>query len=144
MSDKEETGKTEVKEEVTEDKEEKNDLIELNVALLAAENKRLKDIVIEKDGMIEKLTLRLGQAMDLIEDDTKSKLLAEITPKVSIPDEYLAKMPIEKLSQIKETLDVAVTPAFRSGTPFISKEKSPRAKLDSMYEDYMAKIRGRS
>jgi hypothetical protein len=124
---------SEVKKE--EIKQEKNETIDINVALVLAENQMLKDAIVEKDKLITDLTKKLGQATDLIEEDTKSRLIADIKTKSMVPDKYLAGKSVEELSKMKEVLDTAVVPAFKSGTPVYERE-DPKMKLDSVFSDF--------
>jgi len=119
-------------EKPTGDKQET--LLDANVALVLAENKSLKETVVEKDALIEDLTKKLKQATDLIEEDTKSRIIADIKPKTTLPGEYLSKMSVEKLREMQKTLDQAVAPVFKSGTPMGDTKK--KATLDGMFEGF--------
>ncbi len=114
--------------------EKKETLLDVNVALVLAENTQLKAAVTARDAQIEELAKKLGQATDLIEQDTKSRLIAELKPKTSIPGEFLTKMSVEKLNEMNDTLSKAVLPAFKSGAPVYDEKKKP--SLDGMFEDY--------
>lgn len=121
--------------------EAKNALIDTNVALVLAENAKFKEDIAAKDVLIVDLTKQLKQATDLIEQDTKSRLVFEIAPKTTVSKELLGRMSIDELSHIKETLDRAVVPAFNSGTPLVGiAEKKP--SLDGMFTEYMGKLGG--
>ena len=135
--------KDEIKDDIVEDSkdDEKSDLINTNVALLKAENKMLLTTLAEKNTIIDELTKKLDQATDLIEDDTKAALIADIAPKTAVPQSILALKTVEDLSAMKKVLDNAKVPAFRSGTPIVSVDRSPEARLASMFEDTMAKHR---
>ena len=129
-----ETKKEEVK------TEEKNDLIDTNVSLVLAENSSLKALISEKDALIADLTKKLQQATDLIEEDTKSRIITEIKEKTVVPDKFLRNKSVEELSKMKEVLDTAVVPAFKSGTPVMpSRRDDPAAKLDKMFDEYANK-----
>jgi len=134
---------SEIKEEKKTVDGQKESLIDVNVSLVRAENINLKKEMAGKDELIVKLTKELKQASDLIEDENRSRILAEIRPKVDVPDEYLTKKPLEELQAMKKTLDVARVPAFKSGTPlYVDKKTSPRQELDSMFEASMKKLYG--
>ena len=110
-------------------------IVDVNVALVLAENKRLNDLVAEKDSLIEDLTKRLSQATDLIENDSKSRLIADIKPMTTLPSEYLGKMSIDDLGKMKKTLQNAAVPAFKAGTPMADKY-NPKKVLDGMFDDF--------
>uniref|UniRef100_A0A6M3M8Q8 Uncharacterized protein n=1 Tax=viral metagenome TaxID=1070528 RepID=A0A6M3M8Q8_9ZZZZ len=127
------------------DKEPKLDLIEENVALMRAKNILLQKALDEKDELVEELTKKLAQATVFIEDDHKKLLLAEIKPKVDTPDEILMLKSLDELTKMKETLDVARIPVFKSGTQMTyTKKPDARQELDNVNADYMAKLRGGS
>jgi len=109
--------------------------IDVNVSLVLAENSMLKGQLEEKDALIGDLTKKLQQATDLIEEDTKSRIIADIKNKTTVPDKYLANKTTDELIKMKEVLDTAVVPAFKSGTPVIDK-KSPRTELDNLFNEF--------
>ena len=113
-------------------------IVDVNVALVLAENKRLIDLVSEKDSLIEDLTKRLSQATDLIENDSKSRLIADIKPMTTLPSEYLGKMSIDDLGKMKKTLQSAAVPAFKAGTPMADNKYNPKKELDSMFDKFAA------
>ena len=113
-------------------------IVDVNVALVLAENKRLIDLVSEKDSLIEDLTKRLSQATDLIENDSKSRLIADIKPMTTLPSEYLGKMSIDDLGKMKRTLQSAAVPAFKAGTPMADNKYNPKKELDSMFDKFAA------
>lgn len=114
--------------------DKKDTLLDVNVALVLAENAGLKETSEAKDDMIEDLTKRLKQAMDIIEEDTKSKLITDIKPRTTIPGQYLSMMTVEKLVEMQQVLHASVAPVFKSGTPMGDTKK--KATLDNMFEDY--------
>jgi len=115
-----------------------------NVALLKSRILILEGDVAEKDALIEELTSKLGQATEFIEADQKKMLLAEVSPRVDIPDEHLMLKTLDELKDMKKVLDVARVPAFKAGTPFnLDKKPTQRAKLASVHDEYMAKIGGK-
>jgi hypothetical protein len=111
-------------------------IVDVNVALVLAENKRLIDLVSEKDSLIEDLTKRLSQATDLIENDSKSRLIADIKPMTTLPSEYLGKMSIDDLGKMKRTLQSAAVPAFKAGTPMADNKYNPKKELDNMFDNF--------
>lgn len=50
-------------------------IVDVNVALVLAENKRLIDLNAEKDGLIEELSKKLTQATDLIEEEDRKSVV---------------------------------------------------------------------
>jgi hypothetical protein len=117
--------------------------VDVNVALVIAERDHLLKVVDEKDKLIEELTKRLGQATDLIEEDSKAALVNKIAPKTTIDKSILSKMSIEKLLQWEKVLDVAQISTIRSGTAFnYDKKPTPRQDIDNMFAKNMAKLRG--
>ncbi len=126
-----------------ENKEQKLDIVEDNMALLRSKLIKLEKDNQEKDVLISELTSKLDLALAFIEDDQKKMLLAEISPMVDIPDELLALKSLEELTDMKKTLDVARPYTFKSGTPIsYDKKPTPRQKLNNVHTDYMAKIYG--
>lgn len=145
MSEGNKEEKVEVKEDIVEDKvtdekkDEKLDIVEVNVALLKAESMEKDRLIAELTVALDAMTLKYGQAKDLIEQDSRASLIAELAPKTTVPDHILAMKPIDELLEMKRVLADARVPAFKSGTPVITDKVSPRAKLASMYDDYAAK-----
>jgi len=116
--------------------ETKVSTIDINVSLVLAENSMLKDALAGKDSLIEDLTKKLQQATDLIEEDTKARIIADIKNRTTVPDKYLAGKTVDELNQMKKVLDTAVVPAFKSGTPAMVDKKNPRAELDSLFSEF--------
>lgn len=114
---------------------EKINTIDVNVSLVLAENQMMKDAMVEKDAVITDLSKRLQQAMDLIDEDTKGRLIKDIKDKTIVPDKYLMNKSVEELTKMKEILDTATVRAFKSGTPVYNKE-DPKAKLDSIFSEF--------
>jgi len=124
---------------IEEKPETKSDLINTNVALILAENKLLKDALDASKILVEDLTKKLKQATDFIEEDSKSRLITEIVPMTNVPESILALQTVEELEKVKKVLDHAKAPTFVSGTPIVSSDKSPEAKLNSMFDEYASK-----
>lgn len=118
-----------------ETQEEKQSTIDINVSLVLAENSMLKGVVEEKEALIGDLTKKLQQATDLIEQDTKSRIIAEIQNKTTVPTMNLANKSVEDLNQMKKVLDTAIIPAFKSGTPMVDK-KNPKLELDNLFNEF--------
>lgn len=117
--------------------DKKDTLLDINVALVLAENTGLKEVITEKDSLIEELTKKLKQATDLIEEDTKSRLIADIKPKTTVPSAFLGTMTVEKLSEMQKVLNASIAPVFKSGTPMGDTKKKPT--LDGIFEEYASK-----
>ena len=129
-------------EKMSEEKKlEAKDIIDENVILLKAELEAKTKLVEDLAKALDDMTKKYTQAQDFIETDARAKLVADIAPRTTVSKEILVRMPLVELKRMKETLDVAQLPAFKSGTPLVTKD-SPRVKLDNMYSDYMKKIRG--
>ncbi len=111
-------------------------IVDVNVALVLAENDGLKRQGAAKDVLIEELTKKLSQATDLIENDSRSRLIADIKPMTTLPPEYLGKMSIDDLTKMKKTLENAAVPAFKAGTPMVDSIKNPKKALDNMFDDF--------
>ena len=111
-------------------------IVDVNVALVLAENKRLIDLNAEKDALIVDLSKKLSQATDLIEEDSKSRLIADIKPMTTLPSEYLGKMSIDDLGKMKKTLQSAAVPAFKAGTPMADNKYNPKKELDNMFDNF--------
>ena len=123
--------------------EEKYIAITDNVALLKAKVIMLERDGEEKDTLIKELKVELDKAMDFVESDQKKMLLAEISPKVDIPDEILMMKSVDDLKSMKKTLDVTRVNTFKAGNRIVYEKKpSARQELDSMNAKYMAKLRG--
>ena len=127
-----------------ESKEETNDVISDNVALLKAKIIGLESLVEDLTEKLNTVTGRYEQAKEFVEADKKKDLLAYIIPKVTTSKELLMLKSVDELMEIKKILDVAAMPAFKAGTPVYDKRSNPRKELDSVYSKYMAKIRGGS
>ena len=114
--------------------DKKDTLLDVNVALVLAENTELKGLLQAEKDMNVELTKKLKQAVDLIEEDTKSRLIADIKPRTTIPGEYLSKMSVDKLSEMQKVLQASIAPTFMSGTPVGDTKK--KASLDGIFEGY--------
>jgi hypothetical protein len=117
-------------------KDESKDLIGVNVALVLAENDSLKQLLEEKGKLVTELTKKLNDATDLIENDSKRRLITDISPMTTISKEILSKMSIDDLAKMKKTLEYASVPAFKAGTPMADNKYNPKKELDSMFDNY--------
>ena len=119
-------------------------IVDTNVALVIAERDSLKVQLAEEKLLVEDLTKRLKQATDLIEEDSKVALINKIAPKWSGPKDALGTKTVEELQHMDKVLDYARIPAFKSGTPIVSIDRSPEAKLESAFDDFKNKTWGRN
>ena len=136
MSEKE--NKPEIK-----DEGEKLSLVDVNVALVMAERDELAVKLSEATGIIEDYKKRLANAEALIEEDSKAVLVTYLADRTTMDKALLSAMDYKDLLNMKKVIDIAQIPAFKSGTPIsYEKKKNPRAQLDSMFKDSMAKLKG--
>jgi len=63
---------------------------------------------------IADLTAQLKEANDVLEDQTKAKLISEILPRSKFTVEDLKDKPIEELQNIRATLDQAKLPTYKN------------------------------
>lgn len=106
-------------------KENKTAQISIDQAL--AENETLKKSLAEKDVMIGELTNQLKAANDVLEGQTKAKLIGEILPRSSFTIEDLSAKSAEELQHIRVTLDQAKLPTYKNvrfGSPCAGDEQS--------------------
>ena len=123
--------------------EEKYSSITDSVALLKAKVIMLECEADKREDLISELKVKLDQATEFIEGDHKKMLLAEISPKVDIPDEILMMKSVDDLKSMKKTLDVTRVNTFKAGNRIVYEKKpSARQELDDMNAKYMAKLRG--
>jgi len=93
---------------------EENKLVKLSVDQVIAENISLKAKVQELEGVIDGLNVRLKSANDLLEAQTRAKLIADIKPRTRYSDEDFAKFTVDELTSIKVTLDNAKLPTYKN------------------------------
>ena len=127
------------KPEIKDDKNPTETIVDVNVALTLAERDSLKVQLADEKLLVEDLTKRLKQATDLIEQGSKVALINEISPKTSVPKAVLGEKTREELQHMKNVLDYARIPAFKAGTPIVSIDKSPEAKLASAFDEFAKK-----
>lgn len=131
--------KIETPETKPEVKDEETNVISDNVALLKSEIILLKKLNDELTIKFDALLVEYKQAKEFVDADAKADLIAYIAPKVKTPKEILMLKTKDALKQIKAVLDISEPQTIRSGTPVMRKDKTtPRAKLNSKYDDYMA------
>lgn len=142
----EETKKNTSEEEQAEthDEEESKDLVDINVAVLKADMLSLEEENKNLKAENDILTKKYGQALDIIEKDTKARLIADIAPRTTVPKEILAMLSVEELKSRQKILDSAKIPAFKAGTPLVSVKDSPHTKLANMNKDFIAKLKERN
>ena len=112
-----------------------NDVVGDNVALL-------KSKIITLEALVEKLTETLDavntkyeQAKEFVDQEAKAELMAYISPRYNMPDEYLVLKTKDELKDIKMHIDKMEIPAFKAGTKMTNPKKlSQRAMLDSTFE----------
>ena len=132
---------SEEKKEIEEQQEEKkDDIIERNVSLIQAENKLLKEQIEQVQEENDELKKKLAQAIDLIEQDSKAGLIAEIMKLSTMDERLLASQDAETLEVMLRHLKTAKTPVFQSGAP--SPAKDTNINLNPFHEN-MQKWRGR-
>jgi hypothetical protein len=105
----------------------KNKVAQISIDQALAENITLKKELEGKDGMIAELTKQLKAANDVLEGQTKAKLIGEILPRSSFTIEDLSAKSVEELQHIRVTLDQAKLPTYKSvrfGSPSVGDEQS--------------------
>ena len=140
----EETKKNTKEEHEADTEDKKEDLVDINVAILKADLIKVSKERDELQVKLENLMKKYDQAVDLIEKDTKSRLLAEISPRTTVPDSILAMKSVEDLKDMLKVLDTAKVPAFKSGTPIAAVKDSAEHKLNSMFDTYKAQTWGKN
>ena len=90
-----------------------------------AENIALKRELEDREGTIAELTKQLKAANDVLESQTKAKLIGEILPRSSFTIEDLTGKSAEELQHIRLTLDQAKLPTYKNirfGSPYAEDE----------------------
>ena len=119
------------------------DIVEDNVALLKSKIIGLENLVEELTEKLDDSNNRYAQAKEFMDNDAKAELIAYISPRYNMPKELLVLKTVDELKEIKKVIDKVELPAFKAGTPLSYANKtSPRSKLDSMYAENMAKLKG--
>lgn len=131
-------------EEQTESTDAEEDIVDMNVGALKVDILLLKKENDELKQKLAVLTEKYSNALDILEEDTKASIIADIAPKTTIPRELLQALPLDELRKRQKILDTAKVPAFKSGTPLVSVKDSPEAKLANMNKDFIAKIKERN
>jgi hypothetical protein len=80
---------------------------------IVIENETLQLQIKEKNALIENLTNQLKAANDILEGQTKGKIIKEILPKSKFTKEDLDKKTIDELITIKQAVDSA-TPTHKN------------------------------
>jgi len=94
--------------------ESQNKTAQISVDQALAENIVLKERIKGLESTIAQLTEQLKAANDVLESQTKAKLIGEILPKSNFTIEDLAAKSVEELTQIRLTLDQAKLPTYKS------------------------------
>src|SRR5512136_807421 len=84
-----------------------NKAARLTIDQALAENIELKRELEGKEGTIAELTKQLKAANDVLESQSKAKLIGEILPRSSFTIEDLTGKTVEELQHIRVTLDQA-------------------------------------
>ena len=79
-----------------------------------AENEILKQQITEKDSTIADLTAQLKEANDVLEAQTKAKMISEILPRSNFTIEDLTAKSLDELQHIRATLDQAKLPTYKN------------------------------
>jgi len=98
----------------SENADAENKIIKTSIDQVMAENESLKQIIQEQTKTIEKLTVQLKAANDMLEAQVKAKLIAEIKPRSKYSEEDLAKFSVDELKHIKTTLDYARVATYKN------------------------------
>jgi len=131
----------EIKTETPEPKTD--DIVADNVALLKSRIIALESLNKDLVERLDALSTKYEQARDFIEDESKSELLAYISPRYDMPKELLILKTLDELKDIKSHIDRVEVPAFKAGTKVVANIRtSQRAKLDSTFEVAQAKRLG--
>ena len=104
-----------------------NKTAKISIDQALAENIALKKELETKDTTIAELTKQLKAANDVLESQTKAKLIGEILPRSSFTIEDLTGKSAEELQHIRVTLDQAKLPTYKSvrfgGVPCVGDER---------------------
>ena len=124
---------------IEEKPETKTDLVTTNFALLQsqviAKDELIEDLIAKLDAM----TTRCKQAEDILEERVKSMIIAKLVPNTTVPASILALKTVDELKDMEQILSHVKVPTFVSGTPVVLGDKSPEAKLNSMFDEYASK-----
>jgi len=102
-----------------------NPTAKISIDQALAENEALKRELQEKGNTIVELTKQLKAANDVLEAQTKAKLIGEILPRSSFTIEDLSAKSVEELQHIRVTLDQAKLPTYKNvrfGSPYAGDE----------------------
>lgn len=91
-----------------------NKTAKISIDLALAENIALKEELKDKNNTIAELTKQLKAANDVLESQTKAKLIGEILPRSSFTIEDLTGKSVEELQHIRMTLDQAKLPTYKN------------------------------
>lgn len=91
-----------------------NKTVKVTVDQVMAENEALKRELDSVKKLNGELALQLKAANDVLEGQTKAKLIGEILPRSSYTIDDLQGRTVEELQHIRETLDAARLPTHKS------------------------------
>jgi len=119
------------------------DIVTDNVALLKSRIIALEELNTDLVTRLDALTTKYVQAKDFIEDESKSELIAYISPRYDMAKNLLVLKTLDELKDIKTHIDRVEIPAFKAGTKVVVNAKtSQRDKLDSTFDVAQAKRLG--
>ena len=122
-----------------------SDIVTDNVALLKSRIIALEALNKDLAEKLDAVTTKYTQAKDFIEDESKSELLAYISPRYDMPKELLVLKTLDELKDIKMHIDKVELPAFKAGTKVVdNKRTSQRALLESTFDRKHAERMGGS
>ncbi len=137
---KEEKNNKENKEE--KGKDEKPETIDVNMALVLAQLEEALDTVEKLETERDELKEENYKLRERINQDSKKTVINDIAQKTTLSKKILAEMDLKELLKYKKILDTAKTSSFKSATPLKLGKDDPRAKVESMHDDYMRKLKG--
>ena len=140
MSEKEQ--KPNEKPEVKEDVAAK--VVDESYSLMKSKNIGLEELVEELTTKLDAANSEIAKYKSHVENDAKAELLAYIVPRYNMAPELLTLKTFDELKDIKSVMEKVAPVAFKSGTPIsIDRSPSPRSKLASVHDDYMASLGGK-
>ena len=123
-------------EETKDESKDVKDVTEMTVDLMRSQLIQKDEMLVKLTDALEDMTSKYKKANDLLEDQVKGKILADIKDKSTIPEALLSLKTYEDLVKYKEVLDTVIVPAFKSGTPISGKDSDPRKALDNQWNEY--------
>jgi len=89
--------------------------------------------ILEKDALIDDLTLQLQEANNILTAQQKSKLIKEIVPHSKIPVDQLQAKTVAELQQIKIAVDSATPSSPNIHFDALSEDRNKRSPLGDLY-----------